>query len=82
MGFFSLGSCSTAADSFKVQCAIILLGVGAVLLEKCDVIVVTILPFSGKETKRMALPDPSSFVFTTLQESLRIQKDSILGIIV
>ena len=28
-GFFSLGSCSTAADSFQVYCAIILLGVGA-----------------------------------------------------
>ena len=28
----------------------------------------------------MAVPDPSSLFFTTLQESLRIQKDSILGI--
>ena len=30
--------------------------------------------------KRMAVLDQSSYVFTTLQESLRIQKDSILGI--
>ena len=29
----------------------------------------------------MAIPDPSSCDFTTLQESLRIQKDSIVGII-
>ena len=29
----------------------------------------------------MAIPDPSSCVFTTLQESLSIQKDSILGIL-
>ena len=45
--FFSLGSCSTAADSFQVYCAIILLGVGAAHLEKYEVIVVTIWPFSG-----------------------------------
>ena len=32
-------------------------------LEKCDVIAVTIRPFSGKETKLMAVPDPSSCVF-------------------
>ena len=31
--------------------------------------------------KRTAVLDQSSCVFTTLQESLRIQKDSILGII-
>ena len=30
--------------------------------------------------KQMAVLDQSSCVFTTLQESLRIQKDSILGI--
>ena len=49
-------------------------------LEKCDVIVVTIRTFPGKETKRMVVLDQSSCFFTTLQESLRIQKDTILGI--
>ena len=53
---------------------------GAAHLEKCDIIVVTIRTFPGKETKRMAVLAQSSSVFTTLQESLRIQKDSILGI--
>ena len=36
---------------------------GAKQLEKCDVIVVTIGLFQGKEMKRMAVPDPSSCVF-------------------
>ena len=36
--------------------------------------------FPGKEAKRTAVLDQNSCVFTTLQESLRIQKDSILGI--
>ena len=46
---------------------------GATHLENCEVIVVTIQPFSGKETKRMAVPDPSSYVFyhfTTKYEDL------------
>ena len=42
--------------------------------------VVTIRTFPRKKTKRMAVLDQSSCVFTTLQENLRIQKDSILGI--
>ena len=54
-----------------------LIGGGAAHLEKCDVIVVTIRSFSRK---RMLVLDQSSCVFTTLQQSLRIQKDSILGI--
>ena len=51
-------------------------------MDKCDVIVVTSGLFPGKEMKRMAVLVPSYCVvfFTTLQESLRIQKDSILGI--
>ena len=37
--------------------------------------------FLGKETKRMAVLEIRVLVFfTTLQESLRIQKDSTLGI--
>ena len=54
---------------------------GAAHPEKCDVIVVTIRIFPGKETKRMALLDQSYCVITTIQESLRIEKDTILGII-
>ena len=64
LGFFSLGSCSTAADLFQVYCAIICLGVGAEHLEKCDVIVVTIRTFSGKETK--LYPIRVLVFFTTL----------------
>ena len=48
-------SYTIAADSFQVHCAII--------WGKCDVIVVTIRTFSRKETKQMAVPDPSSCVF-------------------
>ena len=43
-----------------------LIGGGSTHLKKCDVIVVTIRPFSGKETKRMAVPDPSSCGFFPL----------------
>ena len=46
LGFFSHSSCSTVADSFQVHYAIISMGVGAEHLEKCDVIVVIIRPFS------------------------------------
>ena len=53
---------------------------GVAHLEKCDVIVVTIRTFPGKETKQMTVLDQSSCFFTTLHESLRIQEDSILGV--
>ena len=49
-------------------------------LEECDVIALTMRPFFGKETKRMLYQIQVLVFFTNLQKSLRIQKDSILGI--